>query len=124
MRSTLGLTPRQGTTKTSQFVFGLEPWYWQDVRYPWNPRGDRYLHIADSSAGRSAAISSYDWLNFALGSDTGGSVRMPAALGGNYGIQPTWNSQDLTGLVAQTHLFDSAGIFTRDPRLFARIANS
>lgn len=100
----------------------MEPWYWQDVKYPWNPRGDGYLDIAYSSAGSSAAISGYDWLDFALGSDTGGSVRMSAALGGSYGIRPTWNSQDLTGVLPQTHLFDTAGFFTRDPQLFAKIA--
>ncbi|KAF6833102.1 amidase [Colletotrichum plurivorum] len=110
-----------GKTKTSQFAYGSEPWKWNDYKYPWNPRGDGWLNIAFSSSGSGAAIAGYEWIDFALGSDTGGSVRMPAALGGSYGIRPTHNGMDLTGTLPQSNPFDTAGIFARDPKLFARI---
>lgn len=88
--------------------------------YPWNPRGDGWLEVAFFSSGSGAAIVGYDWIDFAMRSDTGGSVRMPAALGGSYGIRPTHNAMDLTGALPQSHLFDTAGIFARDPILFSK----
>ncbi|KAI8712470.1 Amidase domain-containing protein [Fusarium sp. LHS14.1] len=117
----LGAIP-VGKTKISQFSWGTEPWKWNDVKYPWNPRGDGWLEVAFSSSGSGAAIVGYDWIDFAMGSDTGGSVRMPAALGGSYGIRPTHNAMDLTGALPQSHLFDTAGIFARDPVLFSQIS--
>ncbi|RSL90959.1 hypothetical protein BHE90_001933 [Fusarium euwallaceae] len=117
----LGATP-VGKTKLSQFAWGTEPWKWNDFKYPWNPRGDGWLEVAFSSSGSGAAIVGYDWIDFAMGSDTGGSVRMPAALGGSYGIRPTHNAMDLTGALPLSHLFDTAGIFARDPVLFSQIS--
>ncbi|RSL41159.1 hypothetical protein CEP53_012925 [Fusarium sp. AF-6] len=111
-----------GKTKLSQFAWGTEPWKWNDFKYPWNPRGDGWLEVAFSSSGSGAAIAGYDWIDFAMGSDTGGSVRMPAALGGSYGIRPTHNAMDLTGALPLSHLFDTAGIFARDPVLFSQIS--
>ncbi|VUC34495.1 unnamed protein product [Clonostachys rosea] len=116
----LGAIP-VGKTKTSQFAYGIEPWHWQDFKYPWNPRGDGYMQIAYSSSGSGAAIVAYDWIDFALGSDTGGSVRIPAALGGSYGIRPTWGGMDLTNVLPLSHPFDTAGFFARDPQLFSKI---
>lgn len=79
------------------------------------------MQIAYSSSGSGAAIVAYDWLDFALGSDTGGSVRMPASLGGSYGVRPSWGGMNLTGVLPLSNPFDSAGFFTRDPQLFSKI---
>ncbi|KAF4962163.1 hypothetical protein FSARC_9737 [Fusarium sarcochroum] len=116
----LGAVPI-GKTKLSQFAWGIEPWKWNDYKYPWNPRGDGWLEVAFSSSGSGAAIAGYDWIDFALGSDTGGSVRMPAALGGSYGIRPTHDAMNLTGALPLSGLFDTAGIFARDPVLFSHV---
>ncbi|KAH7254935.1 amidase signature domain-containing protein [Fusarium solani] len=107
---------------TKLLELGAIPVKWNDVKYPWNPRGDGWLEVAFSSSGSGAAIVGYDWIDFAMGSDTGGSVRMPAALGGSYGIRPTHNAMDLTGALPQSHLFDTAGIFARNPVLFSRVS--
>lgn len=94
-----------------------------DIHYPWNPRGDGYLTAASSSSGSAAAIAAYEWLDFTLGSDTRGSVRKPAALVGSYGIRPTWQSMNLTGVIPLANEMDTAGFFTRDPDLFYKISS-
>ena len=85
------------------------------------PSRDGWLAIAFSSSESGAAIAGYDWLDFALGSDTGGSVRMPACLGGSYGIRPTHNAATLSGILPLASEFDTAGFLARDPSLFAKI---
>jgi Asp-tRNA(Asn)/Glu-tRNA(Gln) amidotransferase A subunit family amidase len=94
-----------------------------DIHYPWNPRGDGYLTAASSSSGSAAAIAAYEWLDITIGSDTRGSVRKPAAMVGSYGMRPTWNSMDLTGVLPLATEFDTAGFFARDPELFYKISN-
>jgi Asp-tRNA(Asn)/Glu-tRNA(Gln) amidotransferase A subunit family amidase len=74
-----------GKTKSSQFAFGEWPQDHIDVPYPWNPRADKYLGLSASSIGSASAIAGYDFLDFTIGSDTGGSVRNPADRVGVYG---------------------------------------
>lgn len=112
----------QGKTKTSQFAHGADPWQFIDIHYPWNPRGDGYLTAASSSSGSAAAIAGYPWLDIAIGSDTRGSVRKPAALVGSYGMRPTWKSMGLEGVIPLATEMDSAGFFARDPELFYQIS--
>jgi Asp-tRNA(Asn)/Glu-tRNA(Gln) amidotransferase A subunit family amidase len=112
----------QGKTKTSQFAHGADPWQFVDIHYPWNPRGDGYLTAASSSSGSAAAIAAYDWVDIAIGSDTRGSVRKPAALVGSYGIRPTWNSMNLSGVIPLATEMDTAGFFARDPKLFDQVS--
>lgn len=59
-----------GKLKTSQFADSEWPTCdWVDYHAPFNPRGDGYLTTSGSSAGSAAAIASYDWLDYSLGSD-------------------------------------------------------
>ncbi|KAK5737889.1 hypothetical protein LTR17_006327 [Elasticomyces elasticus] len=111
-----------GKTKTSQFAHGADPYQFIDIHYPWNPRGDGYLTAASSSSGSAAAIAGYDWNDMSIGSDTRGSVRKPAALVGSYGIRPTWQSMNLTGVIPLATEMDTAGFFVRDPELFLTVA--
>jgi amidase len=67
-----------------------------------------------SSAG-SAAATAAGACDFALGSDTGGSVRAPAAFCGIYGIRPTHGRVDLSGAMAMAPRFDVAGWFASGP---------
>ncbi|KAL8865233.1 MAG: hypothetical protein Q9198_009418 [Flavoplaca austrocitrina] len=68
-----------GKMKTSQFANGeVETADWVDYHEPFNPRGDGYQDTSSSSSGPSSGMGSYPWLDVALGSDTGGSVRGPA----------------------------------------------
>jgi amidase len=58
----------------------------------------------------------------ALGTDTGGSVRVPASFCGLHGIRPTHGRLDLSGMMPQAPSSDTAGWFARDAETFARVA--
>ena len=74
-----------GKFKLAQFASGADPWQWQDEHYPFNPRGDGWLTCSASSSGGGCSVAAYDWLDYAIGSDTGSSMRRPAAVSGTYG---------------------------------------
>jgi amidase len=63
-----------------------------------------------SSSGSAAAVAA-NACDFALGSDTGGSVRMPASYCGVFGLRPTHGRIDLAGAMAMAPSFDAAGFF-------------
>ncbi len=73
-----------------------------------------------SSSGSASAVAA-GACDFALGTDTGGSVRVPASFCGLYGIRPTHGRLDMTGITAQAPSADTPGWFARDARLFARV---
>lgn len=73
-----------------------------------------------SSSGSAAAVAA-GLCDTALGTDTGGSMRVPASFCGIYGIRPTHGRLDLTGLMPQAPSSDTAGWFARDARTFARV---
>ena len=64
-----------------------------------------------------------DLCDIALGTDTGGSVRVPASFCGIYGIRPTHGRLDLTGMMAQAPSSDTTGWFARDAETFARVSS-
>jgi amidase len=74
-----------------------------------------------SSAGSAAAVAA-GLCDIALGTDTGGSVRVPASFCGIYGIRPTHGRLDLTGMMAQAPSSDTTGWFARDAATFARVS--
>lgn len=76
-----------------------------------------------SSAGSVAAVAA-ELCDFALGSDTGGSVRIPAAFCGLYGLRPTFGRVDLSHGMAMAPRFDTGGWFARDAGLFSAIGNA
>jgi len=73
-----------------------------------------------SSSGSAAAVAG-ELVDFALGTDTGGSVRIPASFCGIYGCRPTHGRLPLTGVVGQAPSFDTVGWFAREPNLLARV---
>ena len=73
-----------------------------------------------SSSGSASAVAAGD-CDFALGTDSGGSVRVPASFCGLYGIRPTHGRIDFTGITVQAPSADTCGWFARDPALFARV---
>jgi amidase len=73
-----------------------------------------------SSSGSAASVAA-GICDFSLGSDTGGSVRIPAAFCGLYGLRPTYGRLDLTGATAMAPSFDSAGWFARDLDVFLKV---
>ena len=73
-----------------------------------------------SSSGSASAVAS-GACDFALGTDTGGSVRVPASFCGLYGIRPTHGGIDFSGIAPQAPGSDTCGWFARDARTFARV---
>lgn len=74
-----------------------------------------------SSSGSAAAVGA-EMCDFALGSDTGGSVRIPGSFCGVYGIRPTHGRIDLSEAHPMAPSFDAAGWFANDAALFRDIA--
>lgn len=73
-----------------------------------------------SSAGSAAAVAGA-LVDFALGSDTGGSVRLPASYCGIWGLRPTHGRISLEGVMALAPSFDTAGWFARSPDIMAKV---
>jgi AtzE family amidohydrolase len=106
-----------GATNMDEFAFGFttENPHYGATRNPRDP--DR---SAGGSSGGSAAAVAAGMVPLALGSDTNGSVRVPAALCGVYGLKPTFGRLSRAGVAPLAWSFDHVGVFARSPRDIAR----
>ncbi|KAK0379022.1 hypothetical protein CLIM01_03599 [Colletotrichum limetticola] len=108
-----------GYQKPSQFANGETATAdWVDYHSPFNPRGDGYNDPSSSSSGAGASIGSYEWLDIAVGSDTGGSIRGPSAVQGLFGNRPSHGLVGLDGVMPLSPTLDTAGFLTRDPYIW------
>lgn len=82
------------------------------VRNPWGYTSDTEFHIAGGSSGGSAVAVAVGASSFAIGSDTGGSVRNPAAWCGVVGFKPTYGSVSRHGLISLVNYLDVPGVFS------------
>jgi amidase len=104
------------TDEVSLGILGENPFYGT----PTNPRAPG--HVPGGSSSGSAAAVAGGLCDTALGTDTGGSVRVPASFCGLYGIRPTHGRLDLTGMMPQAPNSDTTGWFARDADTFARVS--
>ncbi|TRM64118.1 amidase signature domain-containing protein [Schizophyllum amplum] len=114
-----------GKAKTSQFANGENPTAdWIEVLAPFNPRGDGWQYCSSSSAGSAVSVASYDWIDHAIGTDTSGSMRFPAAYNGVFGARPSHDAITTDGVVPCTPKFDTAGVFARDAKAQKKFAHA
>ncbi|MGH3365592.1 MAG: amidase [Nocardioidaceae bacterium] len=87
---------------------------------PINPAAPGHLPGGSSSGSASAVASGT--CDFALGTDSGGSVRVPASYCGVFGLRPTWGTVDLHGIVPLTSSFDTVGWLARSIEVMDAVA--
>jgi amidase len=75
-----------------------------------------------SSCGPAAAVAA-SMCDFALGSDTGGSIRVPAAFCGLYGLRPSHGRVDIAGMTRMAPSYDTVGFLARDAELSRKIGH-
>ncbi len=109
-----------GKTQTDELTYSLNG---ENAHYGTPVNVNAPGRIPGGSSSGSAAAVAGGLVDFALGSDTGGSVRAPASFCGVYGIRPTHGRVSLEGACPLAKSFDTAGWFARDAALLERVGH-
>ncbi|WP_397448200.1 amidase [Pseudomonas sp. NA-150] len=107
-----------GKTHTNEMAFSMSG---KNAHYGTPRNGAAYDRIPGGSSSGSASAVSNGLCDFAMGSDTGGSVRTPASYCGLFGLRPSHGRVSLENTQALCESMDTAGYFTRDAELFGRV---
>lgn len=108
----------QGTAITDELMYSLQG---ENYHYgtPINPKGPG--RIPGGSSSGSAVIVAAGLSDFALGTDTGGSVRIPSSYCGIYGFRPTHGTVSIEGVIPLASSFDTVGWMSKDPKVLLEV---
>ncbi len=107
-----------GKTHTNELAFSMTG---KNIHYGTPRNGAAPNRIPGGSSSGSASAVSNGLCDFALGTDTGGSVRTPAGYCGLFGLRPSHGRISLEGCQELSRSLDTAGYFTRDAPLFGLV---
>ncbi|OCF40301.1 hypothetical protein I317_05868 [Kwoniella heveanensis CBS 569] len=110
-----------GKAKTSPFAAHDQAF---DDLAPYSPRNDQGQSCAGSSSGPACAIAAYDWLDFTVGTDSGGLIRGPAAAVGLYGNRPSHGLLPMSGVISSLRWSDTAGVLTRSSSMLHKVLST
>ena len=108
-----------GKTVTDELAFSLNG---QNAHFGSPLNGADPLRLSGGSSSGSASAVANGVCDFALGTDTGGSIRAPASHNGLFGLRPTHGRFDMAGSHALAPSLDAPGWFARDIGVFARVS--
>ena len=108
-----------GKTVTDELAFSLNG---QNAHFGSPLNGADPLRLSGGSSSGSASAVANGVCDFALGTDTGGSIRAPASHNGLFGLRPTHGRFDMTGSHALAPSLDAPGWFARDIHVFTRVS--
>jgi amidase len=118
LRAGATMIGKTATDEVSLGILGENPF----TGTPLNPAAPDRVPGGSSSGSASAVAGGV--CDFALGTDTGGSVRVPASFCGLFGIRPTHGRVDFTGVLTQAPGSDTIGWFARDAETFGRVCEA
>jgi amidase len=110
-----------GITVCDEFFYSV---LGSNVHYgqPVNTRAPKHV-TGGSSCGAAAAVAA-SMCDFALGSDTGGSIRVPATFCGLYGLRPTHGRMNIAGVTPMAPSYDTVGFLAREAGLFRKMGHA